>query len=121
MGNLDANYLFGVMLVIIGLHYTGSLLYTRVRRESITKKYKPGVPGNEKHQSRLGIRRLVISIVITLLLIVNLIFDVRAIVHAHARSERYTLISVPIASVILFSVIYIVLYYMFKKKQRVAK
>jgi hypothetical protein len=115
-GNLSSNYMFSVFLMLAGLSYTGNLIYTRLKRKEILKKHKPGTTYYEHYQRLLSSRYLAISVTITLLLIANTINDVRTIVHLHALSESFTLISRAVVSTIIFSFIYITIYIMARRR-----
>ncbi len=100
----------------MGLHFTTYLIYGRVKNKSLVGNYKPGTPGYDTFRKLVDSNKyLAISVTITLVFIVNTMFDVRRILHG--SSSHSILLVVPVMVVLAFLLLFMLMPTMLGKKR----
>lgn len=90
MANENYGYMFLIILVFATGFYTGKLVQIRVQRDSLLRKYKLGTFEHDNILRLLSTRRMIITVIATLLSIVLLAYDVYR--NAHYRDFLYILV-----------------------------
>jgi|GEM_PF-3345481 len=101
MENENINFIFSLVLVILGLQFTGYLIYIRIKRTVFEEKYKKDTSKYRVLQKLLKPSKLVIVATLTLICVINLGFSVHTVLH-HS-SSRSILVSGPIACILLYT------------------
>lgn len=105
---------FETLLVLVGVMSVAYLIFIRVNREAVRVRYKPGAPGHELHRKLYKPASLVISVLLTLLFTLNLLFAMHRDVQAH--DSLLVVVSIPVFCVVLGLVIFFTMYASLKKK-----
>ena len=121
MANDNLGYIFGIILLLAAPLYIARLIAIKTNRDPIMRKYRPGTPAYAAFQKLQDPRRFAISVIISVIVMLAAagfaVYEARAILHSHASSPHYILISNTIAAIAAFALALVVGYYVLIRKR----
>ncbi len=118
MSNINSQFLMDLGLVSGSLAITCRLVLFRISHKTFLKNNKPGTPSYEARMKVMRPYWLIGSSLVSLLFIVKLFSDARAIATSNAPDKYFVLVVVPLAAFLVFGLISYVGYNLFIKTDK---
>jgi hypothetical protein len=112
------NELASITFALAALLYTVYLVYFKIKRASILEKYKPGTASYGSVSKIFTIRKLIISIIATLILVVYAVSSVRSTKNFNVHALLFLLALLAIGLTITYFAIRFVLFGSSDKKKQ---